>query len=406
MVKSGIILLIILLFPVVSCSPLSSSREDTAAISFPSSPLENFGFCLNFLESDPLLREKRFQLMDDLGIKAVRIPFPWKEVQPRRGNFRWEKYDKVVEEFASHNIKILALLTASPSWASSSYTPVGASPPDEIGDFANFVRETVRRYKGRVKFWEIWNEPNVPRFWGGRKSTPEEFVALLREGYRACKNEDPGAMVIMGGIAVGKDLSYLEGVFQAGGLKYCDAVGVHIYPPNPGRLKERMEEIRSLMRKFGAKQRVWITEVGWPSKSLNRERLKELLVEKGVDLKKARRSLVFRIAVGAFYGFSREEALRARSRDYLRKELRELGLTEEEFLSIMEKATENREEEQAKYLLGTYRLLEEDYLGKIFWYQFCDPRRSFHREGNFGIVDYKLSPKPAYIRLKRETKKE
>ncbi len=79
---------------------------------------------------------------------------------------------------------------------------VGVNPSNP---WARFVDEAVQRYKpggtaGRnVRYWEIWNEPDLCHFWGG---TPEEYARMLKVAYLVIKNRDPQATVIWGGLAL------------------------------------------------------------------------------------------------------------------------------------------------------------------------------------------------------------
>ena len=51
--------------------------------------------------------------------------------------------------------------------------------------------------------WEVWNEPNLDRYWSSPRPFAKPFVALNRAAYRAIKRADPGATVVLA--AMGND---------------------------------------------------------------------------------------------------------------------------------------------------------------------------------------------------------
>src|SRR5690242_16152083 len=81
------------------------------------------------------------------------------------------------------------------------------APLNDLGTDANravyrsWVVGTVRRFKGSVKYWEIFNEPNLRSSWNidnrlGSNQTVyaaavRRYVALLVDGYRSVKAADP-----------------------------------------------------------------------------------------------------------------------------------------------------------------------------------------------------------------------
>jgi hypothetical protein len=132
-----------------------------------------------------------------------------------------------------------------------------------------------------VRAFQIWNEPNHPRFWpSGPKAA--EYVPLLRAGYEAAKEAHPGALVLLGGLSK-SDFYYLEDVYRLGGGPYFDAVAVQPYTfgvdptaswkgvhgwEDPDRISinafPAVREIRRSMVAFGdAHKKVWLTEFGY-----------------------------------------------------------------------------------------------------------------------------------------------
>src|SRR3989338_3838758 len=139
--------------------------------------------------------EKAVELMKEAGVGFVRLDFLWNDIEPAYGEFDFQKYDKLVDLLVSHDIKILGLLSYNASWAASQWN----SPPNKTF-FVEYAKNVVRRYKGKVKYWEIWNEPDDPQYWSPQDDM-KSYTALLKIIYPALKREDPSCVVVLGGLS-------------------------------------------------------------------------------------------------------------------------------------------------------------------------------------------------------------
>jgi hypothetical protein len=166
----------------------------------------------------------------------------WQEVEPEKGRFVFAETDYQVDRVLEEGLNVLGLLPF-PSSEWSSTAPTGeasnrdmgeyarqAHAPRDLGEYADYVRTTVRRYTGRIRVWEILNEPiytgyALPASAGYHV---EDYVALLKTAYQAIKEADPAAFVV-GGIA-GQPSAYTREFIAAGGLQWVDALNLHTYP--------------------------------------------------------------------------------------------------------------------------------------------------------------------------------
>lgn len=116
------------------------------------------------------------------GIGWVRIAgTEWSRVEPRKGEFDWWAADRIIDLARGLGFEILAPLAYTPQWASSAPTglPAGLrtrAPPRDLRDWEAYVAATVSRYRDRVHYWQVWNEPDLAGFWAG---TPHEYAELL-----------------------------------------------------------------------------------------------------------------------------------------------------------------------------------------------------------------------------------
>ena len=99
----------------------------------------------------------------------------------------------------SHSARPVMLIYNTPWWApdpnAGCHSGGGCAYPPRVrhlDDWTRFVRATLRRYP-EVRAVEVWNEPNLARFWAPRPD-PERYAMLLRAafaGVRAAGSDAP-----------------------------------------------------------------------------------------------------------------------------------------------------------------------------------------------------------------------
>jgi hypothetical protein len=119
------------------------------------------------------------------------------------------------------------------------------------------IRPLVERFKGRIRYYELFNEPNF-------SMGPKEYVALAAPIYKMIKEVDPEAKV-MGPSVCGIQMGWYKGFYEAGGAKVCDILTIHDYEGNdsisPEHWRWKFDELRKLMAEYGdASKDIWQTE--------------------------------------------------------------------------------------------------------------------------------------------------
>ena len=219
------------------------------------------------------------------GIRLMRIDFLWHRIEKTKGTFDFSGHDLRVKAAQSANIDHIAVLAYGNPWATTKTTSDPYYPPDDPNHFANFVKATVTRYKGKISTYEIWNEPNAGfRFWKSNVTgDPAAYGALLKAAFKAAKAADPSARVLFGGPfyhqqVIPGHLKFLADAYKKHPDlgKHFDGMALHpyaIYPPSvwPEKLDawERpvdlmLSNVRALMAKHGGARPIYTTEVGWP----------------------------------------------------------------------------------------------------------------------------------------------
>ena len=241
-------------------------------------------------EVEPARRRQAVQMARDAGFGAIRQQFPWDEIEPdakgvywdaRWGQSTWDKYDEIVGLAAEYGLEVLVRLDTSPEWARPG-NPWPATPPADLTDYGDYVAAVVGRYVGRVRYFQIWNEPNLASEWGQQPVDPAAFTALLAEGYRRAKAANPDAVVVAPALSptveeslwAVSELLFLDAMYEAGARPYFDVLAVQAYGLRDGPDDRRLAPdrvnfsrpllVRELMvRRGDASKPVWATELGW-----------------------------------------------------------------------------------------------------------------------------------------------
>jgi hypothetical protein len=221
-----------------------------------------------------------FALMKASGVETIRPVVYWSEMQPERGGpLITLSLDRLMAQAARHGLRVVPVVLRAPEWARVQPSNF-ASPPRDPQDFAAYLKAMIARYGPNGTFWaenpdlparpqrvwQVWNEPNLDRYWSSPKPFAKDFVALQRVAYRAIKEADPGATVVLAGF--GNDSwNALEKAYDAGlnGSMY-DVAGMH---PFSGRVANVMKIVRlnrRVMNRNGdARKPIMVTEITWPS---------------------------------------------------------------------------------------------------------------------------------------------
>ena len=231
---------------------------------------------------------RSMEMLRDAGVKWVRQQFPWNRIEPEaKGRFSgpdgstWQPYDRIVALAYEYGLELVVRLDIPPSWAKKDHLDF-RSPPSDLADYGDYVAAVVQRYKGRVRYYQIWNEPNLFFEWG---DTPDaaEYVRLLRLAYTRAKAVDPQAVILSAPLSptLGtpdglneSDLIYLQMMYDAGAKDFFDILSAQGYGlwTGPGDRRadpsqvnfSRVQLLREIMaQNSDAQKAIWISEMGW-----------------------------------------------------------------------------------------------------------------------------------------------
>jgi hypothetical protein len=218
-------------------------------------------------EAEPAKRALAVQMAAAAGYHFLRQEFPWEDIEIHgKGDFEdrrhepyrsaWEKYDQIVDLAEQNGMELIVRLSNPPGWTRAQGEGENNvdtfAPPGNVQDYADFVTAVAARYRGRVKYYQLWNEPNIYPEWGSAAIAPEAYADLLKAGATALRTADP----------------------DAGAAPYFDIVAMQGYGLYSGPTDQRMHPrvinisrhqfVRDLMVKNGdAAKPIWIAEMNW-----------------------------------------------------------------------------------------------------------------------------------------------
>ncbi len=253
----------------------------------------------------PLMTAARAKQVHAAGAGLARVEF---RSQPYFGaiNASFDRgYGKIVQNLAAAHVQVLGLLDYTTVSGGQSAWDQGGSSNSTSGGANAYTRQFARTaaaimstFRGRVRYWEIWNEPNAwhhnnggGRYSGGTFMYPNTYAALLRETYhQAVQVDHIPVTIVSGGLlggAFGGNYSpansgavYLQQVFacwKAQGVHPypLDAVGQHLYIAQGGiagsvvtaaQVSEYLRWVHDVPVRYGAPHLpTFLTEVGWSS---------------------------------------------------------------------------------------------------------------------------------------------
>jgi hypothetical protein len=213
----------------------------------------------------------------------------------------FDDVDEAVRTAQETDQEVILTISGTPRWANG-----GKSPnvmPTDVADFTAFARAIASRYSGRlagypfVRFWSIWNEPNLQLFLtpqfnaAGKSIAPANYAKLAAAGYTGIRAGNPQAKVAIGETSArGSDKpqglrpthspgKFAELVAKANPNLKFDAWSHHPYPTNPSSpptqvvkwpnvslasLPRFNESLRTWFKRKSVP--IWITEYGHQTK--------------------------------------------------------------------------------------------------------------------------------------------
>ena len=146
----------------------------------------------------------------------------WPSLEPQEGKWTFDNFDAQMTYLESQHIVFGGMLNASPKW--NTKDKPNTLPVNNLAGWSKYVSETVKHAKGRIKNWEVWNEPPNGT---GRDQTAADYAKIVVAAYDAAKAADPDCLVGIAAKSVA--ITYLDQALVAGAKGHFDYVTLHPY---------------------------------------------------------------------------------------------------------------------------------------------------------------------------------
>lgn len=242
--------------------------------------------------------QQKITMAAEAGSETIRINTwwteGWNEIHPpprgERHPYKWVDLDLQYNTARRVGMRPIIVILGAPKWARHAgwreHCPDQvrlpcAYPPrrDTLDNFRAWTETLMRRYPEALAI-EVWNEPNVSRFWAPRPA-PKLYAQLLRRVHAARVRSGFRGSIVLGGLAPAMrhgaaarragDSRFLRGVYRHARKSWFDGIGHHPYPFHPrrpaagwvaGMTRHLKRIIRVRNRHQHRRAGLWLTELG------------------------------------------------------------------------------------------------------------------------------------------------
>lgn len=250
-----------------------------------------FGFAAGAQKLDA----RDFKKMHSAGAGRFRFGVRWAVIEPRRGVHDWSRPDHLMGAAAAHGLRPLPVLISSPPWVARRQTDPPVRTRRKVKAWRAFVGDAAQRYGPHgtywrngyrrahpgekpkpVKAWQIWNEPNLPKYFTA-KHRVKAYATLVKSAHRALRRSRGHAKVVLAGMPGTTKPSawtFLNRLYRKKGIKRSfSAAALHPYARSIRDFRIEIRRTRHVMRKHHDGQAgLWLTELGWGSGRPTRSR--------------------------------------------------------------------------------------------------------------------------------------
>lgn len=210
------------------------------------------------------------QHLGQLGAKKIRLQAGWAKCEPKKGQYNFQWLDEIIDDVIAQGLE---------PWLQTSYgNPIyegggdiylsGGFPssPEALAAWDNWISHLVKRYQGRVKIWEIWNESDL-----NAKNSPEAYTDIFIRTAEIIRSEISDATIYALSLAgpgnteyVGSFLKKLKEVEK---LDLVDEITLHGYSFRPEDVYENYFKMNRLVQSYSDKIQINQGELGAPSEN-------------------------------------------------------------------------------------------------------------------------------------------
>lgn len=241
------------------------------------------------VQLDALTPRARAAALDRLaagGMGWVRLRVDWARAEAQPGVYTWQAVDEQVDAILDAGLVPVVMLDGSPAWARAAgdrgVFDQPLAPPRDAADLAAFAAAFATHFGERVRFYQVWDEPNIAPHWGNRHIDPVGYAQLLRVTAAAIRAADGDAAIISAALAPTRDRGHLaideryfvQRMIAAGAATAFDALALQPFGfgSAPTRSRQVIDQLdfqrtailrRTLVEAGLAQTPIWAMRFGW-----------------------------------------------------------------------------------------------------------------------------------------------
>jgi hypothetical protein len=162
-------------------------------------------------------------------------------------------HDQVIQSFVDNQITVLYNLTFFDPAIVTSPSYIRFKNEPEIQRYLDYVQMIVTRYKGKIAYYETWNEADLDHVGDQQSIDLADYIAVVKRLVPVIKAADPQAKVVLGASSSLHDTNaqtYLPGLLQSELMPLVDGIALHpMYGDSPDytRFKDYYYNYDSMM---------------------------------------------------------------------------------------------------------------------------------------------------------------
>lgn len=194
-----------------------------------------FGICQESFNDPVWICESNAKIHTDLGVRLNRffaflVPMDFPSPLPK------SLVDDLLAKskpFREAGIDMMACIPLMPKSAAGASHTLEMPKQKDLDAWGTFMKDLVSALKSEIKYWEIFNEPNLFRVGSGpdrgKPTMPgRKYFEYQKVAYEAAKAADPQAQVVCNAMN-NLPIDWLDEWLGAGGGKYMDIFSFHPY---------------------------------------------------------------------------------------------------------------------------------------------------------------------------------
>jgi hypothetical protein len=183
-----------------------------------------------------------YQTTEELGVKWTRLSIDhsdWDEVESTgeySKHYIDPKHERVITDLTDNDVKIMLDLVYWDEAIQVDESYSRFKTEEEIQNYLDYVRFITSHFKGKIEYYEMFNEPNHCE--GTQQHIKlDDYINLIKRVVPVIRQEDPQAKIVVGGIAdlrQARFKEYLFGLIKSDIMPLVDGISFHsMYGSSP-----------------------------------------------------------------------------------------------------------------------------------------------------------------------------